>query len=79
MLVLVTNYDRYFFYGVVVTFDAAVTTRGVGACCEFVYIEGKRVHPSYFGVRCKLWLVRLLWWGRHVRRRRYHSGSRRLS
>ena len=29
-----------FCHGVVDTFDAAVTTRGVGACREFVYTEG---------------------------------------
>ena len=43
------------------TFDAAVTTRGVGACRKFVYAEGKGVRPSYAGVRCKPWLVFLPW------------------
>ena len=50
---LVTNHGLYFCHGVVNTFDAAVTTWGVGACREFVYTKGKGVHPSYFGVRCK--------------------------
>ena len=78
MLVFVANHGL-FCHGVVDTFDAAVTTRGVSACREFVYIEGKGVHPSHFGVRCKPWLVLLPWCHKHVRRRRYHSGSRCLS
>ena len=47
------NHGLYFCHGVVDAFDAAVTTRGVGICREFVYIEGKGVYPSHFGVRCK--------------------------
>ena len=53
MLVFVANYGLYFCHGVVDTNDAALTTRGVGACREFVYTEGKAVHPSHFDVRCK--------------------------
>ena len=53
MLVFVANHDLYFCHGVVNTFDATVTTRGVGACREFVYTEVKGVHPSHVGVRCK--------------------------
>ena len=53
MLVFVADHGLYFCHGVVDTFDAAVTTRGVGACREFVCTEGKGVHPSHFGVRCK--------------------------
>ena len=49
----VANHGLYFCHGVVDKFDAAVTTQGVGACREFVYIEGKGVHPSHFGVGCK--------------------------
>ena len=66
MLVFVANHGLYFCHGVVDTFDAAVTTRGVGACREFVYTEGKGVHPSHVGVRCKPWLALLPWCGRHV-------------
>ena len=53
MLVFVANQGLYICHGVVDTFDAAVATRGVGACREFVYTEGKCVHPSHFDVRCK--------------------------
>ena len=53
MLVFVANHGLYFCHGVIDTFDAAVTTRGVSACREFVHTEWKGVHPSYFGVRCK--------------------------
>ena len=53
MLLFVTNHGLYFCHGVVDTFYATVTTRGVGACREFVYTEGKGVHPSHFGGRCK--------------------------
>ena len=52
-LVLLANHGFYFCHGVVDTFDASVTTRGVGACREYVYTAGKGVHPSYFDVRCK--------------------------
>ena len=78
ILVFVANHGL-FRHGAVDTFDAAVTTRGVGTCREFVYTEGKGVHPSHFGVSFKPWLVLLPWCHKHVRRRRYHSGSRRLS
>ena len=54
VLVFVAHHGLYFCHGVVDTFDAAVATGGVGACQEFVYIEGKDVHPSHFGVRCSL-------------------------
>ena len=40
-------------HGVVDTFDAAVTTRGVGACRELMYTEEKGVHPNHFGVHSK--------------------------
>ena len=52
MLVFVANHGLYFCHGVVDTFDAAVTTRGVDAYREFVCTEGKCVHPSHFGVHC---------------------------
>ena len=39
ILVFVTNHGYYFCHGVVDTFAAAVTTRGVGACREFLYTE----------------------------------------
>ena len=78
MLVFVANHGLHFSHGVVDTFDAAVTTRGEGACREFVHIEGKDMHPSHVIVR-KPWLVFLPWCSRDVRRRRYHSGSRCLS
>ena len=54
MLVFVANHGLYFCHGVVDTFDTAVTSRGVAAFREFVDTEGKDVHPSHFGVRCKL-------------------------
>ena len=78
MLGFVADQGLYFCHGVVDKFDAAVITRGVGACREFVYTEGKDMHSSHVGVRCKPWLVFLPWCSRHVRCRRYHSGSRRL-
>ena len=53
MLVFVAKHNFYFYHGVVDKFDAAVTTRGVGGCREFVYTEWKGVHPSHFGLRCK--------------------------
>ena len=53
ILSFVPHHGLYFCHGVVDTFNTAVTTQGVGACCEFVYTEGKGVHPSHFGVRCK--------------------------
>ena len=43
----VANHGYYFCHGVVDTFDAAVTTRRVGACRKCVYTEGKGVHPSH--------------------------------
>ena len=48
MLVFVANYGSFVFHGVVVTFDAAVTTRGVGTCCEFVYTEAKTCSSQLF-------------------------------
>ena len=39
ILMFVANHGLYFGHGVVDTCDAAVTTRGVGACREFVYTE----------------------------------------
>ena len=36
MMVFVAKHGLYFCHGVVDTFDAAVTTRRVGACREFV-------------------------------------------
>ena len=39
MLVFGANHGLYFCHGVVDTFDAAVTTRGVVACCEFVHTD----------------------------------------
>ena len=57
ILVFVANHGQYFCHGVVDTFDAAVTTRGVGAYREFVYTEGSGMHPSHFGVCFKPWLV----------------------
>ena len=53
MLVFVANRGLYFCHGVVDMFDAIVITRGVGACREFVYTQGKGVHPSHVGVHCK--------------------------
>ena len=53
MLAFVANHGLYFCHGVVDTFDAAVTTRGVRACRAFVYTEEKGVHLSHFGVRFK--------------------------
>ena len=53
MLAFVANHGLYFCHGVVDTFDAAVTTRGVGACRAFVYTEGEGVHLSHYGVRFK--------------------------
>ena len=79
MLVFVANHGLHFCHGVVNTFDAAVTTRGVGAYREFVYTEGKGVHiPVILVPVANLWLVFLPCCGRHVRRRRFHSRSRRL-
>ena len=72
ILEFVANYGNYCCHGVVDSFDAGVTTRGVGT-------EGKGLHSSRFGVRCKPWLILLPWCGRYIRRHRYHSGSRRLS
>ena len=43
ILVFVANHGWYFCHSVVDTFDAAVTTRGVDACREFVY-TGKFVN-----------------------------------
>ena len=63
MLVFVANHGLFFCHDMVDTFDAAVTARGVGACRKFVYTEGKGVHPSHFGVRCKLMasIVAMVW------------------
>ena len=61
-----------FYHGVFDTFDAVVTSRGVGACRKFVYTEGKGGHSSGYGVLCKPWLVFLPWCGRQVRRCLYH-------
>ena len=56
VLVFIANHGLYFCHGVVDTFDAAVTTREVGACSKFVYTEEKGMYPSYVG-----WLVFLPW------------------
>ena len=53
MLVFVASHGLNFCHGVVDTLDAAVTTRGLRACREFMYIDKKGVHPSHFDVRCK--------------------------
>ena len=63
MLVFVANHGSFFCHGVVDTFDAAVTAREVGACREFVYTEGKGMHPSHYKARCKPWLIFLPWCG----------------
>ena len=39
MLVFVAKHNLYFYHGVVDKFDAAVTTREVGACRKFVYTD----------------------------------------
>ena len=53
MLVFVANLWLVIYHGVIDTSDATVTTRGVGACRQFVCTKGKGVHPNHFGVRCK--------------------------